>query len=262
MDCGFSAGTSRGRGNLTVEQIQEKAPDIIAKTNAYMAQNMDGTPAEKIDRLVKMTDQFETFTTQSGIHFLTLLEGLLKSVLVQIWGAIEVMAGDLWEGALNEHPNHLAELHGKDNQPSTKTVPLSILNEHQFDLSKRMGTVLKDHFRFTVLDGIQSAYLRAFYSDGIEIEKAVKSQSLKALALTRNLLVHKAGVVDSVFLKEGSGIPSLSSFCACGLKHLIFVDGETTRNLVDSAILSSESLIKSVDEWLTTHPANEPNLPS
>lgn len=41
------------------------------------------------------------------------IEGLMGSLVTGAWTAIEVLAGDLWEAALNHHPDGLARLNGK-----------------------------------------------------------------------------------------------------------------------------------------------------
>jgi hypothetical protein len=41
------------------------------------------------------------------------LEAMLSSAITGTWTAFETMAGDLWEAALNAHPDGLAELKGK-----------------------------------------------------------------------------------------------------------------------------------------------------
>ena len=91
------------------------------------------------------------------------VEGLLQSVVLTTWTAFEVLAGDLWEAALNIHPAELAELkgttrgwgrvsnqtEGSDGQAANKEkageirIKTAYTQQYGYDLSNRMGTVLR-----------------------------------------------------------------------------------------------------------------------
>jgi hypothetical protein len=65
-----------------------------------------------------------------------------------------------------------------------------------------MGTILRDKFNFTVLDSIRDAYSRAFHKDSKQIEAAISEKSIDALNKVRNLIVHKAGIIDKRYHDE------------------------------------------------------------
>jgi hypothetical protein len=168
--------------------------EIRRETSAALSKVMRAPPQD-IDHDVRgmMGDISEIFSVVSPQAH-QLFQGLLQSIVTQIWTAFEVLAGDLWESVLNEHPHGLAALDGKDE--SKKEIALNLLQRHHFDLSKLMGTILKPKYNFTALDSTRRAYFAAFAKDREEISSAITDTLLDALNLMRNLIVHKAAVID------------------------------------------------------------------
>jgi hypothetical protein len=144
------------------------------------------------------------------------LSAMLSSAITGTWTAFETMAGDLWESAVNVHPNGLSELKGRrnrllktaerqqpaeerDDSTNLKTLPLWQVQRHQFDLRNKMGTALKGQRRFDHLAGIREAYALAFFEMSDEIDEALRDDALDALNTVRNVIVHRSGVVDSQY---------------------------------------------------------------
>src|SRR5262249_6801319 len=101
------------------------------------------------------------------------LDASLMSYLTTAWTIIETMCGDLWEAAINAHPDTLANLSGRatrlksgrNESPNnlsprgdSKSVPLDLIAIHQFDVRNKMGTILRSRFEFSRLDIIREAY--------------------------------------------------------------------------------------------------------
>lgn len=193
------------------------------------------------------------------------LEAILSSCVTGIWTAFETMAGDLWEAALNTHPQGLAELKGKrrrllkggDEAPSSdddtlddkdgiRSVPLPELIRHEFKIEKRMGSVLKTRRRFDHLPGIREAYALAFFKKSDAIDDLLKYDGLDALNAVRNLLVHRAGVVDYAYERKAKylAIPQAP------VGSTIFLDGEIIKDMITSIIILSMKLVVEVDAWI------------
>ncbi|HEX5424631.1 MAG TPA: hypothetical protein VFW94_13875 [Candidatus Acidoferrales bacterium] len=118
------------------------------------------------------------------------------------WTAFEVLASDLWVAAVNLQPNPLAvrfsqSLQDKAQGKSVTVSSLAAYGDHDFNLSNLMGEVLRDKADFASLQTTRAAYERTFGTD----VPAFTSPNLRLLELVRNLILHKAGIVDSVFLK-------------------------------------------------------------
>ena len=167
----------------------------------------------------------------------------MSSTVINTWTAFETLAGDLWVKSVNDFPSGLASLKGSrkritpgnrgkssssplfDNlhvgteKLSEKSIPLGIIEKitkGRYDLSSMMGDLLvaAGRVKFTSLSSIREAYSLAFddkshklrpYID--EIDDSLAQKGLDAIALVRNLLVHKAGLADEDYIegqKSGS----------------------------------------------------------
>src|SRR5664279_205193 len=70
----------------------------------------------------------------------------LSAQITGIWTSCEAMAEDLWETALNIHPSGLAELSGANKGQQEKSIELNKLSRWKYDVSKCMGTILKEKY--------------------------------------------------------------------------------------------------------------------
>jgi hypothetical protein len=182
------------------------------------------------------------------------VEALLSSFLIGSWSAYETMAGDLWEAALNAHPEGLVELNGERGKKKPSQVPLSQLLKYRFDIRGKMGSILRDQFVFGSLAEIRNAYLAAFDKRSARlVETAISDDSLDALHIVRNLLVHRAGVVDEEYLKL---FISFKNIPIAEIDERIVLDGEAVVGLVNPVVQKGLSLIRAVDTWLQWKPAS------
>jgi hypothetical protein len=199
------------------------------------------------------------------------MESLYISLIVNIWTSFEAMSGDLWEKALNFHPQSLAALKGSetrilrqaglskqvrsDEETASKGVitisDLTSLTRGNYELADKMGTLLRRRFRFTILEGIRAAYSEAFCKDCERIDECLSSHSLDALAALRNVVVHKAGIADSEYTKKAKAFAELPQ---TNELQPIVVSAELTRDLINPVIQRGSALLLAVDEWLTNNP--------
>jgi hypothetical protein len=196
---------------------------------------------------------------------------VLESMLLSAWTTFETLAADLWETALNEHPQELALLRGKlprdapkakkplaalppREAPETaesKMIKLDYLQRHGYNLSRLMGTVLREKFNFQILESIREAYAQAFDERHAAVRAAVFHPSLTALAATRNVLVHRAGVVDQEFLDDMKRTGEFAGlFTAAKLKVRLEVGGKAVGQLLRPAVAQMGALIAAVDAFL------------
>jgi hypothetical protein len=197
------------------------------------------------------------------------IEAVLQGVVLGVWAAFETMAGDLWEAAINLHPEGLAELKGnvKGNKGEkrmdsethrtkqalrTEKIVLSLkhIKRLGYATEGKMGTLLKSVANFNSIRGIREAYRSAFWIDDERIEKAIDYHKLRKLSLVRNLLIHRNGKVDTDFLEEAAGYPDL---VAHKLGDVLSLNGGTMLALIEPAIECSKDLIQAVDQWVASH---------
>jgi len=176
---------------------------------------------------------------------------MLVNALVGTWTAFETLSGDLWEAALNCHPHELSQFNGKPKGHEEWKVASGYLHKHGYDLTKVVGTVLKNQKRYSFgqLSDIKKAYKHAF-SKGIKDIDAIIGSDLRALEVVRNLLVHRAGIVDEKFIGETKNMPRFS-----GLKvnDELPMTGDLVATLLSSTIGSSLELYSEVERWLASH---------
>lgn len=215
----------------------------------------------------------EGSSSHSFFHMQPLTNVLMQLMayhLVAVWTIFETLAGDLWEAAVNSHPNMLASLSGTlnpndkntvrpDQKPRSqkqqaKSINLSTLQIHRFNVAERMGSILidEDAVSFIRLSNIRDAYLRAFSENHTEIREAIYDHSLDALAICRNVIVHRAGVVDQEAIDRL--YPDVQQLLpAMHLKHRLELNGEILNAIFTPAIKACCNLIRHVDAWLVHH---------
>jgi hypothetical protein len=113
-----------------------------------------------------------------------------------------------------------------------------------------MGTILRRRYEFSRLSSIREAYSLAFDSDSTQVDAALKDDSLDTLSTVRNLLVHKAAIVDEDYLYRAKGLKGLPNG---KLGKLLLLDGETVVKLVKPALAQGARLLEAVDGWLHKH---------
>lgn len=179
-------------------------------------------------------------------------EGVLLAYLVQAHTAFETFAGDLWEAAVNIHPQVLAELKGSKSPQDSKTIKLDVLQRHGYDLTGKMGTILRDggKVQFDSLRGIREAYSLAFGADCDAIIKPLQHESLTITAALRNVIVHRAGIADADYVNQTNG-KALAPQASRG--ESVFIDGGTLSNLLGAAYPHVIAMFEAVDDWLASH---------
>ena len=192
-------------------------------------------------------------------------QSILSGMVIGGWTAIETLLSDLWLTALNSHPSKLAALSGKwhktqkiganeydDNEgeeEESKKIDLNDLMQSNYNLTEKMGTILRRKYKWGVLEHARRAYGAAFSSHYDDIKAAVEDSSLDDLSAARNVLVHKAGIVDGEFKRKTKGGPLAS----LNVEDRIELTGLIVRDLLKPAVERSNKLLKAVDFWLNNY---------
>src|ERR1700730_8907578 len=132
------------------------------------------------------------------------VDELLRQGLVLCWGAFEVLARDIFIALLNMKP-YLVERLLRDQTAKRRfeaaKVSIDTLILHGFDLSNKMGTLLADQQDLSDYYSIKAIY-EALYPEDITLRQVLKQDSLRALSQRRNLIVHRGGIIDIVYIKN------------------------------------------------------------
>ncbi len=159
---------------------------------------------------------------------------LLQSMVIQAWGAFEVMAEDLWRRVVKQRP--------------------------------RLDTRTKDEKRWSghrSRSKIAKLYSFTFRVDNKAIMRAVDGHRVHALGIVRNVLVHSGGVIDKTFADDRKPF-SPKGEKQRGGKYLKWVRGRRVgykipftgtivRGLIDPVTPLGFDLVRAVDQWLITH---------
>ena len=209
----------------------------------------------------------------------TILDGInavLASQVINAWAAFETLATDLWEVSLNSRPMTLgravANRSGGDQGDKEKTIQLSILAKHGFDLGNVVGTILKKKYLFQKLEGIQDAYEHAFSKVLIRpqaerLQKLLSQKGMRCAAAVRNLLVHRGGVVDEEFKnqikhrkEDDIVIDGVALTCSgdvvleeTAISKQLLLNGRTTSGLTNILVNCGLNLLGMADYVLSTN---------
>lgn len=177
---------------------------------------------------------------------------VLKSAVVSgSWTALECVAADCWVTALNQSPTPLAHRaiasipqESDVSEISSKLISVGLAAKYNFDLRNCLGTVLKPKFDFTSVGGMKKAYSAAFKgsSQADELQVILSKPVLRELEVTRNLIVHRAGMVDEEYKKQ------LSIDLPLG-QPLELTDNKI-RTLAEESAVAAAAVLIFVDDWL------------
>jgi hypothetical protein len=173
----------------------------------------------------------------------------LKAAILLSWSAFENLSADLWVDCLNTYPQALMSniAHSDPSQPDQKKIEIWQLQRYEYDLRGHMGTVLKDRYKFTDVDGIRKAYVDVFGpARKSEIDGVLRDPDLNFLEAARHNVAHRAGVTDSRFLSRIKNYPSFTS----NEGEPLPLTGSFVSRLVSAAVEAGCVLVKSVDGWL------------
>jgi hypothetical protein len=249
--------------------------DVVKKCIALVNEILNDRMAES----AKTKESLEHSKQQSITLFSTILsiqqlsrmptalgvDAMLTSQLVGIWTAFETLAVDLWKASLNAHPKTLSHLQGtqkriqrnckgKDvdgvsSEPdkSLKLHAIHRLTEGTCDIRNAMGTLLQPLFPFQRLEGIRAAYSAAFSKKSEKVDGALSHECLDVLCHIRNLIVHRAGIVDARFVSDTLQYDAAPKVAA---GHSLEVTGSVVVELANPVIECGVELISAVLDWL------------
>lgn len=188
-------------------------------------------------------------------ELLPAVRSLLAFTSVAIWTAVESLAKDLWISCVNLRLDPLAKnalrVQGSSTgEGGSKSVRAEWLAKYGFDLRDRMGTLLvedENKFQFDSPKLIRRSYVAAF-GQSPESEKLWQelSRDLGLLNLTRNLVAHRAGIVDQRFVDQTQ--------TALPVGEYVPLNAETVADFLTVATQAACELLAFVDTWFATNP--------
>ncbi|HEX8773642.1 MAG TPA: hypothetical protein VF735_08515 [Pyrinomonadaceae bacterium] len=184
------------------------------------------------------------------------LRSFLAAATTSAWSAFETLASDMWFIVLNTQPkfahravNNAGRL--KDEKGGgllDRRFSVDDIARYGFDLREHMGDLLKEKFKFSILEGIQNAYLAAF-GNFKDIETVFIGKDLCELEATRHLILHRSGVVDKKFIRKIN--------TSLNLGDNVPLNGAIVSRFVNASIEAGVRLITIMDELLLIKHVNK-----
>jgi len=148
---------------------------------------------------------------------------LIQQGLVLSWGAFEVFVRDCFITLLNQHPN-MVEFLTKDSTAKKRfelsKISLETLTSHNFDLSKKMGSLLAEQQDLSDLNSIKAIF-EALFETNDNLRSALNCSELRMLSQKRHLIVHRRGIIDNQYLKFNNSEQKLGEKLLLAPNHLI-----------------------------------------
>jgi hypothetical protein len=148
-----------------------------------------------------------------------------------------VLASDLFVRIVNARPQLAGSLLKDDRTKQlyrSKELACS-LEEFNYDLSGHMGEALIRQTRLDNLITIKAVYGVLFESSG-EVRAALDDSKLWGLYKARNIVVHRAGIVDGQFRRDtGSNLPVGAKITSADFDSVLILVGHTGVAIAKSA---------------------------
>ena len=175
------------------------------------------------------------------------IEATLAAMITAAYGALETLASDLWIAAGNRH-SKLAENWIEKN---ARQFDGSVLVGHGFDLRGRMGLMLTQtrKVQFVSFSEIKKAYGDSFRES--VAEAFATDKDVFVTEKVRNLIAHRAGIVDAKFKEEMIGNPEYQML---DVGEQIHFTGLMVKNRVMACLNLATALVKAVDGWSAVAP--------
>lgn len=221
------------------DEIDQRMMEIVRHLQTNDCQN-DNTPfwleAHKLWQTIE-----ERYFTQ---HSIDGLHAIRESIIINAWASIESALEQLWD--LAESTVHDVKSRNGDERrivciADTKGVRFTRIYSQ------------KGKERLKSMAVIRETYARGFSVDAAAIDDALSEPALDSLANVRHLLVHKCGVMDPEYIAKAPLLRPLSKWFDPTVAK-IFIPPEMLVDLITGALTATIGVIKSVDQWIDTHP--------
>jgi len=135
---------------------------------------------------------------------------LTRQGAVLIWSAFEVLARDIFIDLLNQYPSLadrlLANAAGR-KRFTVEKIDWQTLSSFGFNLSSNLGTLLAQRADLDDIQTIRDAF-GALFPNAVKCNQSLADSRLWHLYQTRNLIVHRRGVVDQRYIENtGTTLP-------------------------------------------------------
>jgi hypothetical protein len=233
------------------EVVRDSRAAYSATLDQIACGNLVGFPQLGADHMDLIMDLFRAKHIHRGVH------AIMSSLMISSYTVFEVMIADLWVAALNARPDPLALLQGRaaksEGKPQSKvqegkSLEIHVLVANKFDVSGKMGDILKDKHKFTILDAARVAYADAFEGRSVAVMAAISAPIFDLIGQLRNVIAHRNGLIDGDYVRKKVGFPdSPSYFKGLNKDDRLELDGERVSSVIRKTMCACAKLFLEVD---------------
>lgn len=235
-------------GEISEELVEKCRDDALLMHWKWVKSHQDigdSFPSAEIERSMQAIGGVIMHGSRARFGLLA----ILSSCVTIAWTAFESLAGDLWEEALNCHPVYLSQLKGRPKGKDPLKLNADCVHRYKYDLSNVMGTISRGRYKFSNISDAKTAYREAFAKDFPNLDALIPPR-MEVVECVRNLLVHRAGIIDQDFLNRMKSQPD---FKAMNPGEELVVTGSVTGVFLADTVNSGVALFQAVDDWIATH---------
>ncbi len=235
----------------------EPPPAVMKKINENVRLRMMDFPPESTPDGRRRVIKRVTGLSQAALQGVDaeLLEGfdmIMPSLIVLAWTAFEVLCEELLEKAIDLCPSSLGLLAGRGRKrPLAKRESMNRKGTLAGTSDRSKGPAKRESLSYRNISTIRDAYWIAFNIDHASIDRVLRFNKIDALFALRNIIVHKSGYVDKLFLYRVDGLRMFSH--ARDGSHLQ-LNFDLLKNLVRPVLIHGFKLISEVSKWVVEHP--------
>lgn len=137
---------------------------------------------------------------------------LLLQGIVLAWGAVEILARDVFEATVNARPllgKQLLDSPDGRKLYQIKAIDLETLAKHDFNISGKMGSILVQFQDLSKLSVMRTTF-ESLYPSNTKLRNILRSKHLWILNQRRHLIVHNRSVADQRYIDNTGDIISVS----------------------------------------------------
>jgi len=213
-----------GRDYLKPEEVDQMTPVLSEEVSKRIRERYEKSGSLKdaadydLDRGIQVFSEYvkRTKTLDAGVR------SILENQLLSAWTAFEALAEDIWNGAKSLHPTFMS---GKA-------------------YFRRLESIRQ---AYATLAPVQATINGHYFAPVDHINAMFAKDDLRKLNLVRNVIVHKAGIVDQRFLDDAAVIKWAVSD---QVDAPIELNGRRVKNLINPVIEAGHLLVRSVDCWV------------
>jgi hypothetical protein len=189
-----------------------------SKTSKISLDTTNETEKEKLLEIVneKLNKEQKNINAEASMQLENLKEILLienairvqaLNSLVNIWTIFESCSKEIWIYLLNRFQNDFLKNILKESENkgiegiSGKLISIEFLGKYDFNINNKLGEILSSKYDFTSCNGIKKAFID-LQKKKINKLKCLDNPIIYKLEITRNLIVHNAGIIDKEYQKR------------------------------------------------------------